>query len=359
MLENFIAASNNNQNYNSDLESEFKGPGFKDKQQNLALPIYPKLVASVNCHQDKIIFSQEGRDFAFQVNAQIVDRLKRIILMMDGTNSLKKLQQMFSLNHPEAINTLVRYLDENKLIDDASHINIEPGLNVLLELEELTNKLLKNQDTENKLILTQAHSSNLQLNLLYGFAIEIYHFLSHKAHIDSSILSFPSCTKIQQLINHHYYKEYGQDKLLLEALNYIGISNEDIMDTMPLPETMAICNSLTYWASFDSLFYFSIIGILANQNITNLMSYIQICEEFKLDSSFIEAMRKLINSWQNSDVKNMTHQIFQEIPHIDQQTKQRFKAQAFLFVEIYNHFYSAIVNYYSYPNSLLRRVSVI
>ncbi len=361
MIENFVSENkeNTNQNYKSNLEPELKVQGFEGKQQQLPLPLYPKLAASVNSYQEQIIFSQEGRDFAFQINSQTGDKLKKILVMMDGTNSLTKLQQMFSLNNPEAINTLVRYLDENKLLDDASDIRIESSLNTLLELEAFTNQLLKNQVFQHNFRLIKPDSSDLQLNIIYGFAIEIYHFFSHKAYIDSSALSFSGSTKIRQFINQLYCKEYGQEQFLLEALNYIGISNEDLMDTMALPQTIAICNSLAYWASFDSLFYFSILGVLANQNMKNLTSYLQVCEGLKVDSGFVNPIRKLISSQQNSEAKNITHQIFQEIYGVDEQTKQRLKAQMYLFAEIYTNFYNAIFENYSHTNSLLRRVSAI
>jgi len=54
MIENFVSD-------NSDLERDLKPEEFKSKQQQLPLPTYPKLIASVNRYQDRIIFSQEGR----------------------------------------------------------------------------------------------------------------------------------------------------------------------------------------------------------------------------------------------------------------------------------------------------------
>lgn len=355
MLKNFAGDNN----YNSDSEPELKPQEFKGKQQQLALPLYPKLAASVNSYPDKIIFSQEGRDFAFQLNGQIEKALQKVLLMMDGKNSLTKLQKTFSPSNPEAINTLVRYLDNNKLLDDASNIKIDSGLNVLLELESLTDELLKNQTSQNKLTLIEADVSNLSINVIYGFAIEAYHLFSHQAYINSSSLSFQGSTQIRKFINQVYCEKYGQDKFLLEALNFIGVSNEDLIDVIPLPQTMSMCNSLAYWASFDSLFYFSILGVLENQNITHITSYLQACESLKINSSFLEPIKTLINSQQNSEAKNISREIFQEIFHVDKRTKQRLKAQIYLFTETYANFHTAIFNYYSSTKSFLRRVSAI
>jgi len=355
MVENITA----NNDYNLESNSDSKLEQFKGKQHKLPLPQYPKLNASINRYQNEIIFSQEGRDFAFQINGQAEKSLHKVLLMMDGTNSLTKLQQTFSSSNPEAINYLVRYLDEKKLLDDASNIKFNSGLDILLELEDLTKELFTKKSTQNKFLFITPDISDLSINVIYGFAIEAYHFFANQAYIDASTLSFQGSNQIRQLINQLYCKEYGQEVFLLEALSFVGINNKDLIDVIPLPQTMSICNSLAYWASFDSLFYFSILGFLANQNLTNFNYYLQTCERLNVNSNFIESIRKLIVNLQNSKLDNISHKIFQQISHIDQQTKQRLRGQIYLFAETYINYHDAILNYYSSNNSLLRRVSAI
>ena len=340
-------------------ETDAKLPEFEGKQHQLPLPVYPKLAASVNQYQNQIIFSQEGRDFAFQVNAQSEKALQKVLTMMDGTNSLTKLQETFSPSNPQAINTLLRYLDDKKLLDDADDIEINSGLDVLLELENLSYELVKNKSNQNELTFITPNIYNLPINVIYGFAIEAYHLFAHQPYIDASTLSFQSSPEIRQLINQLYCKEYGQDKFLIEALNSIGIDKEDLIDIMPLPQTMGMCNSLAYWASFDALFYFSILGFLANQNLTNFTYYLQACESLKVNYSFIESIQNLVNHFQKSQLDNISHQIFKHIYHIDEQTKQRLQGKIYLFIETYINYHNAIVYYYSSSNSLLRRVSDI
>ncbi len=347
MIENFVSD-------NSNLEQELKTKEFQGKLQKLSLPLYPKLAASVNSYEDRIVFSQEGRNFTLSITAKTGEKLKRILMMMDGRNSLRKLQQLFSPQHPDYITDLVHYLEEKKLIDDAAHFSRDIAVIFLVELEDLSKNLIINQVLKNKL-----DSSDLQLHVIYGFAVEFYHLFANKAYIESALLNFAGSTQIQELINQLYCQEYGQDKLLLKALNSIGISDEDLIETIPLPQTMALCNDLAYWASFDSLFYFSILGILTNQNIANLELYLQTAEDLSINSSFLEVIKALINSQRNIKATNISHQIFKEISHIDKQTQQRLKSQIYLFAEIYSNFYTAIFNYYASTQVLLRRVSDI
>ncbi len=342
------------------LESELSEGKFQERKQQNPSVLRPKLACKVNCYQNKLIFSQDGRDFVVQINSQSGKILKKFFSLMDGTISLTELQQIFSVNNSELINTIVRHLDEHNLLDDVAQVRVHSGIDTLLELEDLTNELLNKQVDENLFLKSiQSVTSDLPINVLYGLAIENYHFLSRKCCFDSPGLGFQSSTKVRQLLNEYYYKEYGQDLLVMEALNAIGISVEELADTMPLPETMAMCNALTYWANFEPLFFLSTLGLLAGQTCKNFEFYIKACERVQLDSCFINPIRQLANTKLKLEEENLTRRIFQEIPHIDQETRQRFRGQTYLFVEIYNNFYTAIWNHYSSASHLLRRVSAI
>ena len=345
----------------SALEPELPQGKFQEKKQKQHPSVlHPRLACKVNFYKDKLIFSQDGRDFAFQINTQSGKILEKFCSLMDGTKSLSELQQIFSPNNSELINTIVRHLDEQNLLDDVARVRVHSGIDTLLELEDLTNELLNKQVDENLFLKSiKSAISNLPIHVLYGLAIENYHFLSRKCCFDSPGLGFQSSTKVRQLINERYCQEYGQDELAMEALNAIGISREELGDTMPLPETMAMCNALTYWANFEPLFFLSSLGLLAGQTRKNFEFYIKACERVELDSRFIDPIRQLANTKLKLEPENLTRRIFQEIPHIDRETKQRFRGQTYLFMEMYDNFHQAIWNYYSSASHLLRSVSAI
>jgi hypothetical protein len=75
--------------------------------------------------------------------------------------------------------------------------------------------------------------------------------------------------------------------------------------------------------------------------------------------NFLEPIQQFIEIQQQQEATNLTHQIFQEIPHIDPETKQHFRRQIYLLIELYHNFYTAIEKYYSSNNQLLRRISMI
>ncbi|MBW4613245.1 MAG: hypothetical protein KME21_08170 [Desmonostoc vinosum HA7617-LM4] len=319
-------------------------------------PMYPRLACQVNFYQGQMIFSQNGRFLAFEFNEQSRERLQKLFSMMDGSHSLSELQQKVFPHNPEVINGIIQSLDKQGFIDDLAHLKINSSTEAILDLEDLANKLLdQNPFCQASNLLT----SNLSTNILYGFAIEHYYLLSHYYYFYSPILNFQGSTKVQALIKELYYQEQGQDEFLLSALNTIGISREQLIESMPLTETMAMCNGLMYWANFDSLFLLSILGVLTQKKLKTFESYLHFCKQAELDSSFIQSIQKLLTTKLNHESESLTRRIFQEITHVDESTKQRLARQTHLFGEIYHNFYQAIWNHYTRTNNLLRHIAII
>ena len=349
-----------NRNTTLELEPKLPKPGFLGRNQPRSQLLRPRLACQINFYQDRVIFSQNGRDFCFQIDPQSEKVLQKLFLMMDGTKSLSELQQTFSPHNPKVINAIVRPLEEQGLIDDAAELKLYSGSNFLVELMDLATQLLDKSVAENPFWKSiYSTESELPINVLYGFALENYQFFSQQCCFDSPVLSFQSSPKVQRLLNECYCQAYGRKEFLLEALNAIGISQEELADTIPLPETMAMGNALAYWANWEPLFFLSNRGWLAEQTLKNFTSYLTACKRVKLNSCFIDSIRRLVNTKLKRQPENLTHRVFQEIPHLDRETRQRFRGQIYLFMELYDNFSRGIWTYYKGANYLLRRVSAI
>lgn len=125
----------------SDLEPELSKGAFQGKNRQYPSVLCPRLACKINLYKGQIILSQNGRDFDFPISMQSEETLLKLFSMMDGTKTLRELQQIFSPNDPEVINTIVRNLDEQGLIDDATQVRVNSGIDTLLELENLTKSL--------------------------------------------------------------------------------------------------------------------------------------------------------------------------------------------------------------------------
>lgn len=319
---------------------------------------YPKLACKVNIYGDRIILAQNGQDFNYRIDSSSGEALQKLLLMMDGTRSLTQLQQMFSPKETETINTIIRDLDEQGLLDDLTPLEAYSGMDLLLELENLADELLGSVENNPfwksiNLIVSQVPSE-----VLYGFAVENYHLFSRTSYFQPTVLSLGDSTRVRQLLSELYCRGVERDKLVLKSLNVIGISHEDLADTMPLPETMAMCNGLAFWANSEPLFSLTATVLIANKTCKNYELYLAACQQQQLNSRFIEPISQLLELKLKQE-ENLFRRIFQEIPHIDRETRQRFNRQTYLLLEMYSNFCTAIEHYYSSAPHLLRRVSAV
>jgi hypothetical protein len=101
----------------------------------------------------------------------------------------------------------------------------------------------------------------------YGMCIENYHLLFRESFFDSPILSYAWNRDVRQRINEFYCEELGHDRLLLQSLESIGLSGDELFASVPLPQTMALCHALSCWARHDPLFFFTTLGPLEGRDV--------------------------------------------------------------------------------------------
>src|SRR5262249_39749263 len=151
-------------------------------------------------------------------------------------------------------------------------------------------------------------------------------FLFRESLFDSPILGYLASTKARCLINEFYIGEYGHDELVLRALNEIGISREALRDSIPLPETLAMCNALSYWASTHPIFFSSPLRVLEGKD-AQVDPFVAACERRGLNPKFIAPMRQHAEINRKAEHGNLTREIFKEIEFVDDETMARMRRQ--------------------------------
>jgi hypothetical protein len=197
--------------------------------------------------------------------------------------------------------------------------------------------------------------------VFHGMCIENYHLLCRESYFDAPVLSFPSHRRVRELLNEFYCQEVGHDRILLEALRSIGLSAEELDDSIPLSGTMGLCNSLSYWARHDPLFFLTTLGPLEGRDV-DVDSFVLAAERKGLPESFVGPIRR--HALINRDSKHglLTREIFEQIPVIAAEDARRVLALTGLFIGIYDRFYTDIWTHYSTADpaaSLLRPVAAI
>lgn len=285
--------------------------------------------------------------------------LANFIRRLDGLTSVADVVRDQPGLSRDAASALLTALDSGGFLDTQTPTRYRSGHEVILEIEELTEQCCRETIFQNpfwKTCLAAKLPGDLPWNLAVGMAIENWHFLHRESYFDAPVLSYVSNTAIRLLLNQFFAEEYGHDEILLESLVYAGFTREDMMDAIPLPETMGLCNALAYWAHNDPLFFFATLGLLEGQGLEH-DSFISACERTALPEKFVEPLRRHANINLGAAHGSLTRLIFQQIPAIDATTERRLKAQIPLFVRVYDEFYGGVYRAYSSDKLVLRRVS--
>lgn len=285
--------------------------------------------------------------------------IERTLSRFNGKTSIAEIAQDEPALSQQDIANLIRSLDRAGLIDDEAEAVFQPGAEVILEIEELVENICATTIYQNpfwRTCLAACQPGELPEKLAVGMIIENWHFLFRESYFDAPVLSYVPNTAVRLLLNQFFSEEYGHDEILLRALNFVGLSREDMHDAIPLPETMGLCNALAYWAHSDPLFFFTTLGLLEGQG-GKQDSFIDACERSGLPDGLVGPLKIHANINLSSSHGNLTRAIFKAIPVIDDATVSRLRRQARLFVELYDSFYTGIWRYYTSDGPLLRRVS--
>lgn len=282
-----------------------------------------------------------------------------ILQQFDGSKTVSEVlagKAAAGVSHELAC-ALVQSFFESGLLDKNDTPDCVTGIECILELEDLQNKLLYDTLYKNVFWEKCQTPEQVPLNVFYGMAIENYHFLFRESWFDSPILGLPLSTEARVLMNEFYCEEYGHDELILRSLNEIGITREQIYRTVPLPETLALCNALAHWAATDPLFFFSTMGVLEGKDL-KIDSYVSAMEDSKnVAPAFIKHIKSHSTINLQDEHGNLSREIFKRIGVVSHQDLERMKRQTHVFIEIYDRFYTAIWTHYSTQEQWLRLVN--
>jgi len=323
----------------------------------IRLPLFPY---ESNRLGDKVVVDREGLELVLDVEGMSAEAIQGLLARMDGTTSTEKL--VAGGDDASTVEGFIVALDQHALLDDASHPEARSGLEVLLELEDLSADLERRIMYRNEFWeAMRERPEKVAPSVYYGFTIENYHFLHRESYFDSPVLSYQASTGARLIMNEFYREEYGHDELILRGLNAIGIRGEDLAETMPLPGTMAMCNALAYWAMTDPIFFFSTLGILEGNGVKEGEQdfFLDACDAHRLDPAFVGPVRAHARINRDGGHGNLTRAIFRQLPCIDAATVRRLRSRTYLFFDLYDAFYRGVYRHYSTTRTLLRRVSSI
>jgi hypothetical protein len=201
------------------------------------------------------------------------------------------------------------------------------------------------------------HPDDVPDSVFHGMCIENYQLLCRESYFDAPALSFPAHRRVRDLLNNFYAEEIGHDRILLEALESIGLSEPLLHASVPLAATMALCNALSYWARHDPLFFLTTLGPLEGRDV-DVDSFVLAAGKKGLPDAFVGPIRRHAHINRASEHGLLTREIFDEVPVVSAADARRILAQTDLFIAVYDRFYRDIWLHYSShaPGGSLLRV---
>lgn len=305
-------------------------------------------------------FRQKTSENEFEFKKIPIDPLLAytILKKLDGKKSLSMIADELKNENVTLgdIGDLVLELQQLGLAIKNDTKDLVSGITALFKIEDRQNELLYDKLYKNIFWQKCKEPSSVPVDVFIGMGIENYHFLYRSSWFDSPALTYQGSESVRKIMNTFYREEHAHDEIILKSLNAAGISKEDLNKTVPLPETIALCNCLAYWSANDPLFFFSTLGVLEGKDLA-VDTYVASMEKSEImDPAFIKYIKNhsLINL--NEKHGNVGREIFLELPLLSLSEVNRLLAQTNVFVDIYDRFYTSVWEHYSRNGLSSRRI---
>lgn len=320
-----------------------------------------RLNSSIISKTPLVVQTAAGDQFEIEAGAITVDETAGLLDGLAEDRDVEEIVGLLPSRSREHVRTLMSRLVAHGIVRPVVPWTGKTGLEALLEIEDLSNRLLYETLYRNEFWVNCSKATgpgDIPDSVIYGMVIENYHFLFRESYFDAPVLSYVPNTNVRLAMNAFFAEEYGHDELLLKALNQIDITRDDLVHTVPLPQTMALCNSLAYWSHNDPIFFFTTLGILEGKDIRQ-DSFLDASYRVGIDPDFLKPVKAHSDINLKGEHGSLTRKIFSQIPVIDEETMRRLRTQTYLFIELYDAFYSAVWRHYSRASELLRRIDLI
>lgn len=231
-----------------------------------------------------------------------------------------------------------------------------PGARLILDIEDLQSRLMSRTIQRNPFWRAmQDDPEKAPDRLFHGLCVENYHLLFRESYFDAPVLSYAANTEVRLLLNEFYCEEIGHDRILLKALNAIGLTEEALFASRPLRGTLALCNALSYWARHDPLFFLTTLGPLEGGD-AEVDSFVEACRRKGLPEAFVGPIANHARINREGDHGNLTRKIFSAIPAVSAADCERLMRQTHMFIAIYDDFYLNLFEHYGRGGPLVRSV---
>ena len=129
-------------------------------------------------------------------------------------------------------------------------------------------------------------SNRISRSSLIRYAREYYHVVREGPAIIAGSLAHSSDRRTRAILERFLASEIGHDELILSALEFVGIGEDALSNSLPLPETFAIISALQVFADQEPLTFKALVFLMEESGPEFHQAFVSACEHEGLGRAF-------------------------------------------------------------------------
>jgi hypothetical protein len=121
---------------------------------------------------------------------------------------------------------------------------------------------------------------------LIRYATEYYHIVRAGPAIIAGSLAHLSDRQTRAILENFLTSEIGHDALIASAIASVGVTDDELQSSLPLPETFAIISALQVFADQEPLTFKALVFLMEETSPEFHQSFVSACEYEGLGRSF-------------------------------------------------------------------------
>ncbi|WP_078409906.1 iron-containing redox enzyme family protein [Priestia abyssalis] len=297
----------------------------------------------INNSNEVITLSYKEDSLSIEPDDKSIDSIQLFLKSLDGTNSIQEISNITGYSEEEVV-VYVNSLDKELFIMEGGE-NFEKGIsgkNFMIKLEEYVQRWTNQKGTDpfNDIV----KSNKATKSLLVGFALEYFYVTKRAFTTLMPSTMFQLSPQIKQELREFAMEEFNHDRIMVRALESVGISREDAYNHIPLPSTAALINLLSFWSHHDPLSYMASLYIFEEASDGN--EYLQSLEQYDLPKEYIKPMYDHSDVNEDGDHGAISRNLLKHIEYVSLDDQKRVIKNLYLLINTLYAFYDDLVDKY-------------
>jgi thiaminase len=186
---------------------------------------------------------------------------------------------------------------------------------------------------------------------LIGYAIEYYHLVYQAPTLLAPALASLETPKTRNLLIRFYESELNHDRFLTAALRSVGVSEDLLLKTTPLPSTFALCASLAAYARQHMLTFKAALFLFEQPYEEFNSAFRTHCARVGMPKKFFESIVRHAELNESEEHEVISERLLADVPCVASEEQTVVKKHIGILVETLARQEREILTYYGNPSN--------